>query len=237
MLDIFRGEWKLFLKKWLMILLIASVCAVAAGFILIKVVLIFEPDATYIHAGTIFMLYVAVLYSMIFMGNLANARFNLLVSFGKKRSGIINYTIITSLVLAVLIWGITLLVNIFERIMYPVFFKGNELEHDFISFTFFEKYGLVIMVFALSTFWFVCALMRRFGGQIIAWIYLVIMAGVVVYTKFDLGGYVSGNSIASTIAGFFAGIPAIGWVCMALLLSAIFIVIGYNILRKYDLKF
>lgn len=237
MLDIYKGEWKLFLKKWLLILLFAAVCSVVAGFLLVSIVLYFDATSTYIYAGTFFMLYVTILFSLIFMGNITNTRFNLLVSFGKKRSDIAKYTIITSVALAVILWIVSVLINIFEKWLYPLVFANNVIDTDFWNFSFLYKYGLVLIVFLMCVVWFICTLMKKFGAQIIAWVYLIFGAGILIYTKFNLGEYLAGNSVASAIAGFFAGFTPVGWISLAVILSAIFIVTGYNILRRFDVKF
>lgn len=237
MLDIYKGEWKLFLKKWLLIFLLASVCSIAAGFILVAIVLHFDGESTYIYAGTFFMLYVAILFGLFFMGNITNARFNLLVSFGKKRSDIAKYTIITSVTFAVILWVVAVLINTFEKWLYPLAFKASVLDPHFMDFSFLYKYGLFVTLFVMCLVWFVCTLMKKFGAHIIAWVYLAFGFGVLVFTKLDLGTYMAENSIASVIAGFFAGFTPIGWIGLGAILSAIFIVTGYNILRRFDVKF
>ncbi len=237
MLEIYKGEWKLFLKKWLTIFLLASIGAAVAGFVLVALVLHFDAESTYIYAGTFIMLYVAVLFSLFFLGNLTNARFNLLVSVGKKRSAIVKYTLFTSLGYAVFVWLVAVAINLIEIKLYPMVFANSTIDSDFVNFSFLYKYGLVLIVFLICGAWFVCALMRRFGAAIIAWVYLIVCAGVLVYTKLDLGSSPAGKSIAATLAGFFAGFTPVAWIGLGVILSAILLVSGYNILRRFDVRF
>lgn len=236
MTGILKGEWKTFLYKFMIAYVLSMTGCGIAGMILLKLILLLDPQSTYIYFATFITMYAAVLIAFVFLGKLINTRFTLLVSFGKKRSSVIWYNIAMCFIMAVLLYAGTMIIYFTERGLYPLIYPDRLLEAGF-SFGFMVKYGLVIYIFVSLVICFFYVISLKFGGKVFVIFYLTAMILVLVLPRLKYVNITVVDSVLSAVLRLIVSIPAAGWTIIGIIVSAILTGVSYNILNKYDVKY
>lgn len=235
MFELFHKEGKLFLYKNFLIMTGVMFLSGIAGAIILKIIMSLDMESTYINLGTLVSMYVAFIL-MIFYSTQVNLRFTLLVAFGQKRSNVIAYSILGSVITGILLSAITYIVYTLENIAYPYIYKNNILDLEF-KMSAIMPYIIAIFVFVSVIIWFMMILGIKYGQKVFLIIYGVVFGGILVIPKLPFIDTIFKSIGIEKILKMILSISSARWIIFGVICSAIFIAIGYNILKKFDVRY
>lgn len=236
MIDVLKKEWQLYLRNWLLKLLISMAAGGLFGVAALIIIMHVDKTSTYIYLGTVCSMYVAGFFAFLFLAGLVNTRFGLLVSFGQKRSSVIWYSVAASVLMSIVLYVVTMIIYLLEKKWYPVVYAGRRLEEGF-SLSFLFKYGLLVFVLIAVFLWMLYVVSLKIGGKIFAVIYLIAMAVILLIPRLEDMGIRGMDTFLGKVFRFLISISSTGWVMTGIITGAIFVGLGYNSLKRYDVRY
>lgn len=236
MFDILKKEWKVYLNKNLLMMLLFMMLGGIVGIGALKLILFLEPESTYIYLGTIISIYVAGIYMFVIMAGVINTRLNLIISFGGKRSSVIWYSVAVTVLTALVSYVLTMIIFFLEKNIYSLVYASNGLEVGF-GMGILVKYGLLIYVFVAILLWFLYALSLRYGGKCFAIAYLAFMAILMVVPRLAHANVKAVTSMLSVLAKIFMSITVAGWIAAGIVASVLMVISGFKVLKGYDVRY
>lgn len=236
MLGILKKEWGIFLKRYLFIILIAMSAAGLIGAGALKIIMTLDVESTYIYLGTFLAIMAAGGCMMIMVSQLVNTRFMLQVSFGAKRCDVIGSGIIVTILMTIISYAMTVIVYAAESKCYPIMYAASTLDKEF-DFGILIKYGSLIYIFVAVLMWFICALGQKFGSKAFVIAYILFMTIMLGGPRLIHSTNAALNSFAKAVIDFFMSVTITGWVTSGIVACVAMLVIGYQMLKKCDIRF
>lgn len=234
--DILKKEWKLSLCKWVAAVFIVMACSLLAGMILVRIVLGISAENTYIYLGTIMGFYSLAITYFVFVTNLFNVRFRLMVSFGSRRNSVIAYLAAAACAGGILMYGCSMMMYLVEKNLYPVLYPQFCREKGF-SLSALPRYGLLIYLLLAIAIWFLFILVSWMGEKVFVIACMVFAACCFLFSKAIQMNLEPVKNSFGILARMILSIPEKGWIGLGVASCVIMIGLGCVLLRRYDFKY
>lgn len=235
MLDILKKEWKLSMWKWFMAVGIATVSSFILGMFFLYLVMKLDKDSTFIYLGTFISFYAFAGIICMYVTNLFNERFPLLVYLGQKRSTIIKYMMLMTCGMGSILYAASMVLYLIEANLYPILYPTRMLNKEF-TFSALPKYGLLIFLLVAVGVWGIYVLIMKFGEKAFAIACLGFAAVCLLLDSGIEANVASVKSVIGTVIMFFAQISKTGWILIGIAICVITLFLGYRVMKRHNVR-
>lgn len=230
MIEVYKKEWELYLKRQLIIHMVVLFAGAATGFFILGIVLLLNPETAYVFLGTIFSMLFAGIYSFVTADEF-NTRFILGVSFGQKRRNLILCELVFLVLLTVVSYAGILLFLVLEKNVYPIVFPGREAE-GIQLFSFMPKWGILVIALVYLLVRMLFTLYMKYNGIVFGIIYVLGMTAAVLGSRFSWTGIIIDSILLSL-----STLPVLIWVAAGIVSGIFVVLINSRIMMKIDVKY